>query len=157
MLNYNILNSKPLIKIESDKDDSSTVVCKDLAANSINPRGSIENFTVVEITKEYIARPDLVSLAMYGTDEYADIICKVNGLSNPFELNAGMQLLIPAFSNVTGLFKRSVKSDFADDSSTIGKVAKTNQKAKNETRNPAEQTIGDSTFVIDKANKIVYY
>ena len=157
MLKYNILASKPLIRIPSDVDGTNDVVCKDLLVNSINPYTSVDDFRLLTVTKEYVARPDLVSLAVFGSDEYADILCKLNGISNPFELNEGMVLMIPTFSNVATIFKRSVKSELAKDSNTIGKVSKTNQKAKNATRNPSEQVIGDSTFVIDKKNKIVYY
>jgi len=40
-------------------------------------------------------RPDLISLKHYGTPEYADIILKANGISNPFSIKAGMVLSIP--------------------------------------------------------------
>ena len=50
-----------------------------------------ENIIVdlVEVTEDYIARPDLISLKAYNSDDYTDIICKLNGISNPFELNKG--------------------------------------------------------------------
>jgi hypothetical protein len=111
----------------------------------------------VTVTKDYIARPDLVSLAMYGTDQYGDIICKVNGISNPFELNAGMTLLIPDLQMVLSTFKQNVKSSTILDNDEITNIRKNNQKLKNERRTPNEQVIGESNFVIDKAHRIVYY
>ena len=48
------------------------------------------------VTDKYIARPDLLSKDVYGSMEYADLLCKLNGISNPFELNAGMVLKIPS-------------------------------------------------------------
>lgn len=51
--------------------------------------------TVTQVTADYIARPDLLAHDIYGDEMYADILCKVNGISNPFELNEGMYLLIP--------------------------------------------------------------
>ena len=38
-----------------------------------------------------------------------------------------------------------------------GKKEKINQKAKNADRSPGEQIVGDSTFIIDRTNKIVFY
>ena len=32
--------------------------------------------TLIIVNKYYVARPDLISLAMYGDDDYGDIICK---------------------------------------------------------------------------------
>ena len=68
MLKYNILASKPLIRIPSDVDGTTDVVCKDLLVNSINPYTSVDDFRLLTVTKEYVARPDLVSLAVFGSD-----------------------------------------------------------------------------------------
>lgn len=157
MLDYKILASKPNIQIPSKADDSEYVICKDLCVSSLNGAAKITEYKLVTVTNEYIARPDLVSLAMYGTDEYADIICKVNNISNPFELNAGMELIIPNFGNISNVFKRPIKSATIKDNNLISNIKKTNQKPKNSSRNPSEQLIGDTTFVVDKTNKIVYY
>ena len=43
------------------------------------------------------------------------------------------------------------------DNDEITNIRKNNQKLKNERRTPNEQIIGESNFVIDKANRIVYY
>lgn len=158
MLNYTILASKPTIKIPSNADDTDAVICKDLCANSISKNSSISDFKLLEVQPEYVARPDLISLAIYGTDDYTDIICKINGISNPFELNTGMMLLIPNFDSINNLITRSAASDIVTTSNTnIGKKEKINQKAKNADRSPGEQIIGDSTFIIDRTNKIVFY
>jgi hypothetical protein len=157
MLDYNILSNKPYIKIPSKFDESEYVLCKDLSASTLNLKSKIVVYKMVTITPDYIARPDLVSLAMYGTDEYADIICKINGISNPFELNEGMELIIPEFSNIYDVFSSAAASSTVADNSFIGKGIKTNQKAKNMVRKPSEQIIGDSNFTIDKTNKIVIY
>ena len=157
MLNYNILESKPAIQIPSDADGLDYVVCKDLFTNSIGKNINIEDFNLLTVTREYTARPDLISLAIYGSDEYADVLCKVNGISNPFELNEGMVLIIPKFGNIENMFTRSSKSELINDNDTIGNIQKTNQKPKNSVRNPAEQVVGDKNYTIDKQNKIVYY
>ena len=158
MLNYITLASKPLINLPSNADNSEAVICKDLCANSIGKNVEIIDYKLLEVPPEYVARPDLISLAIYGSDDYADIICKVNGISNPFELNTGMMLLIPNFSSINTIFTRSAASEIVSTgNTTIGKKEKTNQKAKNSDRSPAEQVVGDSTFIIDKENKIVFY
>ena len=101
MLNYIILNNKALMQFQDN--DGTYMYGSDLLSESFfsienDTKGWYETLkktcTFCVVSKEYIARPDLVSLAFYKTDEYADIICKVNGISNPFELNENMVLLI---------------------------------------------------------------
>ena len=91
MLDYITLETKPEVKITKDGE---TTLMKDLTTRSIKDDDVLYgNF--VTVNKYCIARPDLVSLMMYGTDKYADIICKVNGISNPFEINEGMVIVCP--------------------------------------------------------------
>ena len=93
MLNYNSLASKPEI---SRMIDGKKVTYKDLLCNTLSDEEPVfEGIEFIRVTDDYVARPDLISLAVYGTDQYADILCKINGISNPFELNADMILLIP--------------------------------------------------------------
>ena len=44
---------------------------------------------------KYAMRPDLVSMAMYGTEDYAEYILKFSGISNPFSLCGDDVLKIP--------------------------------------------------------------
>ena len=97
-------------------------------------------------------------MAVYGTDQYADIICKINGISNPFELNAGMILLIPNLSSITFFYKnRSASATFESDSTPISSTKKNFQKTKAERRRPSEQTVGSKNFVVDLSNKMIIY
>ena len=99
MLNYNSLASKPEM---SRMIDGKKVSYKDLLCNTLNDEEPVfDGVEFIRVIDDYVARPDLISLAVYGTDQYADIICKINGISNPFELNAGMILLIPNLSSIT--------------------------------------------------------
>ena len=41
-------------------------------------------YEILEVTEKYIARPDLLSKDIYGDALYSDLICKLNGISNPF-------------------------------------------------------------------------
>ena len=79
MLDYKILDYKSKINKNND-----TYI--DLMSDSFNMSSVAFDGQVIIVNKYYVARPDLVSLAIYGTDDYADIICKINGISNPFPL-----------------------------------------------------------------------
>lgn len=159
MLDYNILKGKSTIELPYEYLTGNTTKCKDLLSVVIDPTNVIiRDCNVISVTDDYIARPDLVSLAVYGDDKYADIICKINGISNPFELNTGMILFIPDLNAIMQICKPAKKTSTLDNSSEfIAKIEKTNQKTKYESRSPGEQLIGESTFIIDRTNKLVYY
>ena len=55
------------------------------------------------------ARLDLVSMKYYGTGAYVDIICKANGISNPFAVAPGTILAIPEKRAATSLYKKPKK------------------------------------------------
>ena len=114
-------------------------------------------FTLTEITEDYIARPDLVSFALYSTTDYADILCKLNGISNPMELNKGDILICPEINYILSFYiaENSLYNDSAIDK--LNDNIKTSQKRKNEKRKANEQVIGDANFKIDHKNKIIIY
>ena len=153
MLDYKLINNKPLITINNE-------TYQDLLAKTFN---SDANWyaNIVVVNEYYIARPDLISLAMFGSDKYADIICKVNGISNPFELNEDDVLLIPNIEYLNDyLNKNREASEVIKDPQNdfIQPIDINNrQKKKNERRSPNEQTIGDSNYIIDKSLGIVFY
>ena len=156
MLNYTSLASKPEI---SRMIDGKKVSYKDLLCHTLNDEEPMfEGITFITVVDDYVARPDLISLAVYGTDEYADIICKINGISNPFELNTGMILLIPSLSNLTFFYtNRPASATFESDSTPISSTKKNFQKTKAERRRPSEQTVGSKNFVVDLSNKMIIY
>ena len=39
-------------------------------------------YNIFTVSGEYIMRPDLISLDAYGDTMYADVICKINGISD---------------------------------------------------------------------------
>lgn len=113
-------------------------------------------YEIIEITDRYIARPDILSIDIYGDSIYTDIICKLNGISNPFELNKGMLLIIPSPDTVMNFMKNPELSEC--DSNTDDLLAnKPIAKARNEKRKANEAVIGDSRFKIDKNRGIVIY
>lgn len=195
MLDYPILRKKQTINIV--KDGEATMMI-DLLSDVIKKEVPLRGKTIV-VTKDYVARPDLVAFVSYGTDAYGDLVCKLNGISNPFELNEGMILFIPYIDSLQDIIKVSgttselvspnsktnsngqddnifgeyfssvlangrMKQEKTDDTivkdkriPTIGKEMSTNKKLRNEKRSPAEQTIDDKNFTVDRSLGIVIY
>lgn len=153
MLDYKLVNYKPQV----NRNNESFI---DLMANVFNEK-AMYNPSVVIVNEHYVARPDLVSLAMYGDDRYADIICKINGISNPFELNEDDILILPNVEYLNEcILKNRLASEFISDAENeqIQKVdANNRQKRKTEQRSPNEQVVGDSNYVIDKSLGLVFY
>ena len=192
MLDYNILSQKPNITVVKNGE---YVTYKDLLSQTYNGN-FIQGGRIVYVEKYYTARPDLISLAVYGDDKYGDIICKINGISNPFELNEGMYLYTPDLGIVSKLFTgtkigddildefksikpnkqfsinynsnykgnntdssadRNRKSGNTRTQETIDKQRKDLRKYKNERRSPADKTITDRNYIIDRSLGIVIY
>ena len=153
MLNNKILQNKPLINYNNETG-------QDLLYKSIDFNGDMIG-KYLKVNEYYIARPDLISLACYGDDSYGDVLCKINGISNPFELNEGMILFIPNYDHLVSICDRKPNESDVNivlDDNTIynnGKIG--NQKLKNESRSPNEQTIGDKNYIIDKSLGLVIY
>lgn len=112
------------------------------------------SYNVVSVEKDYIARPDLISLDAYGDSSYADILCKINGISNPFELNEGMVLIVPSPENISDFI---YLSDDEDEPEYNSNNTTNHSKQKNDKRSPNEAVVGDKRFKIDKGSKIIIY
>jgi hypothetical protein len=113
-------------------------------------------YEILEVTEKYIARPDLLAIDIYGDSLYSDLLCKLNGISNPFELNKGAILVIPSPDCIMDFMKiPSVKE--CDSSIYNTTVTKPIAKQKNEKRKANEAVVGDIRFKIDKINGIVIY
>lgn len=110
------------------------------------------NVTLGLIEPEYEARPDLVAAEIYGVDSYASELFKLNGPSNPFEVNAGQYILVPSMDAI---------SEFDVFPSPLWKkdayATKPKPKAKTEKRKPNEAVVGDKRFNVDKLSKIIIY
>lgn len=155
MLDYNILKNKPSIQIDSE--NGIDLLYKTLNfVDDGNYRGQF-----IQVNEYYVARPDLISLAIYGDDKYGDVICKLNGISNPFELNDQMILFIPTLEYINYILDKKAKNK------TTNKIEDTNpiainrkigaQKQKNEKRSPSQQLVGDTNYIIDKSLGVVFY
>lgn len=113
-------------------------------------------YEILEVTEKYIARPDLISKEIYGDTLYSDLICKLNGISNPFELNKDMLLIIPSPDCIMDFMKVPTieECDSAVDNAAISKPV---AKQKTQKRKANEAIIGDSRFNIDKNRGVVIY
>lgn len=109
-------------------------------------------YKIIVVTKDQIARPDIISKDVYGDDQYGDLICKINDISNPFELNEGCQLVVPSAEYIDGFYTNDPY--FEDDPSTTAKPV---AKKKNEKRKPNEALISDTRFKIDPSNRVIVY
>lgn len=112
-------------------------------------------FNVLVVSEKYIARPDLISYDAYGDSSYADVICKINGISNPFELNEGMQLVIPRPDDIDKFTAQPALDDV--ESTTTSGTSVPQAKSKSSKRKANESVIGDKRFRINSSSKIVIY
>lgn len=111
------------------------------------------SYKIYKVDKAHIARPDLISMACYGTDRYGDLICKVNNIPNPFEINEGDIIVIPDVSSIVDF---NVVDKFNDD--PVSEAAnKPRPKARTEKRKANEAVIGDTRFKIDKDRRVIIY
>lgn len=150
MLSNSLLDDKP---VKAYKPTGETMI--DLFSQTfIYPEDF--DYRVAEVTVASEARPDIISYNMYGSDRYGDLICKLNGIQNPFELSIGTKLIIPT-PDCIKLFFTKENTDFDDFGTGQEQYGKPKPKRKNERRRPNDAVMGDVRYKIDKANKIIYY
>lgn len=58
------------------------------------------NFIPYKLTSDYRMRPDLISISGFGTDEYTELILKLNGIINPFSIDENDIILMPNVDDV---------------------------------------------------------
>ena len=109
--------------------------------------------TYIVNEEKYIGRPDLISLDAYGDPIFADVLCKLNGISNPFELNMGMTLIIPAPGDVFNFAQKAPQDELEGKTNEEVPVP----KKKNQKRQANQAIVGDKRFKIDAAKGIVIY
>lgn len=113
-----------------------------------------------KVEEEYEGRPDLLSFDIFGDERYADIICKLNGISNPYELAAGQYLLIPSLAATEGFYispANEWREPTVPQDSEVTKRLIPILKKKTDKRKPNEAIVGDKRFNIDPISKIVIY
>lgn len=147
MLSYTVLNNKQIIHSDWLNDD---------VLNLIDQTFRIPQsyqYEIIELTERYVARPDILSLDVYGDSMYSDLLCKLNGISNPFEMNKGMLVIIPSPDSIMDF----MNLPSSEDSDIITDTDKPIIKTKKSKRKANEAVLGDSRFKIDKQKGIVIY
>ena len=111
-------------------------------------------YEILEVTERYVARPDILSFDIYGDTLFADLLCKLNGISNPFELKKGMVIDIPSPDCIMDFMKEvSIEETESGFDNSLVPTPKT----RSEKRKPNEAVVGDTRFKIDKNKGIVIY
>ena len=113
------------------------------------------DYNVIVVDGEFIARMDLVSKRIYGSDKYTDLLCKLNGISNPFELNEGTPIVVPELTELPKFYY--TEKNYEIDPAINAEIRKPIPKGKKEKRKPNEAVIGEKRFKIDKTRKVVIY
>ena len=156
MLNYNILNYKPNIQIGDEYGIDLLYKSLKYSLDDYNLSGQF-----IYVNEYYVARPDLISLAAYNTDKYGDIICKINGISNPFELNEDDIIYLPDVDTLMDCCKGAENQEeivMPDDQILFSKKNKNDHKKKvTERRSSNEQIEGDKLFTIDKTLGLIIF
>lgn len=150
MLFHTVINNKPTIYSDWLNED-----VKNLCDSTFKIPDTYQ-YEILEVTERYIARPDILSKDIYGDTIYTDLLCKLNGISNPFELNEGMLLIIPSPDEISNFMKKPTLEECdsnVDDAITNKPIS----KARNEKRKANESVIGDTRFKIDKTRGVVIY
>ena len=110
---------------------------------------------VVPIDPGYDARPDLISDALYGDEMNADILNRLNGPGNPFEITDGQYYIVPGAEEIENFYCIPAKEWSEEYLSS--QALRPKAKARNEKRKPNEAVIGDKRFNIDRLSKIIVY
>lgn len=111
-------------------------------------------YNVVEVPKECVARMDLIAKQIYGDSSFSDLLCKINGISNPFELNEGDMVVCPSVADLGKFYYIELPSEKEDSE---GNPNKPIPKGIKEKRKPNEAVIGDKRYKVDRANKVIVY
>lgn len=113
-------------------------------------------FNIMQTTEEHICRPDLVSYDAYGTPEHAELLMKLNGISNPFELNSDVYIIIPTYDYLEDFTIIPAKSTHANIAveEFIPAVA---SPIKNTRRTTNDSLVGDNRYKINPATGVITY
>ena len=110
----NSLDKKPTVTLANGDE------IKDLTSSMFDLKfASYIKTSVFKVPKEFEMRIDLISLSVYSSTEYAELILKYNGISNPFSIKEGDVILIPALDSMRSIIKDNVKSTNVDKTNSI--------------------------------------
>ena len=108
---------------------------------------------LVETEDGYQARPDLISKVVFMDEMYEDIICKLNNVSNPFEIDKDSKMVLPV---VESLREFVVEPDRKWHEGVEVKKRPVPKK-RSQQRKPNEAVVGDKRFYINVQDGIIVY
>jgi hypothetical protein len=80
-------------------EDGTEVV--DLAESIFDPNKAMTQVcSIYKVRKEYEMRPDLISMVLYGTTDYTEMILKYSLINNPFALERDDLIYAAAMANI---------------------------------------------------------
>lgn len=86
----NTIDQKPTLK----KPDGEII--RDLTKSIFDFQAeAFLTYKAYRVPAEYVMRPDLISQTAYNSNNYAELILKYNGISNPFTIDKDDVILIP--------------------------------------------------------------
>lgn len=86
--------------------DSTGTVIKDITVPIYKRTNQFQlNYTVKMTTLEQQMRPDLISIAEYGTDKHTEDILKLNGITNPFSMDTAQIIMVFDEKDIENLSK----------------------------------------------------
>jgi len=94
MISIDVLRNKPVFVIPDVTGETNGTPIIDLSAASLNFAVPLNVISTAVIPTEQQMRPDLTALSYFGDSSKLDYVCKFNGISNPFSLEAGTIILI---------------------------------------------------------------
>ncbi len=103
-----IFDLKPIIEKNGER-------IRDLAYPSIRYSYQPSITNAILLSPQMSMRPDLVSRAAYTTTDFWDLILKYNGYSNPFSIEEGDIMMIPAIEDMQDQLAPSGEQDVIAD------------------------------------------
>ena len=77
----------------------------DLTETIFNPTVAVKIVKPIVVTDEFEGRPAYLAKVVMGDESYLDILCSINGISNPLTIQAGMIILVPDISSAEAAVK----------------------------------------------------
>lgn len=94
----------------------------DLSDSIFNSNLKAVTCSFYKVTKEMQMRPDLLSIASFGEDTYAEMIVKYSEICNPFAIEEDDVIAVPSLNSVYNEVKDVILSNNTEDEGTYNLV-----------------------------------
>lgn len=96
---------------------------------------------------------DLISFAMYGTENYSDLLKKFNRIDNPLEIAIGQILAVP---NIESLEANSTFVDLSKSTTTKNIASLSSSRLSQLLQTPGKKTIPSSNFIRSENGNFIF-